>query len=52
MLRHIGLKKDADVIEAAVGSFYSSGHLTMDLGGRHGSESFTEHVLKNIQSEA
>jgi isocitrate/isopropylmalate dehydrogenase len=48
MLDHIGMIKEADVVERAVAAFYSSGHLTVDLGGRHGSASFTDHVLKEI----
>ncbi len=48
MLRHIGLPKEGQAVERAVSEFYSSGHLTSDLGGRHGSVSFTEHVLKNL----
>jgi isocitrate/isopropylmalate dehydrogenase len=48
MLRHIGLEKDATKVENAVSGFYSSGHLTADLGGRHGSQSFTEHVLRTL----
>jgi isopropylmalate/isohomocitrate dehydrogenase-like protein len=50
MLRHLGLMDDADAVEAAVAGFYSAGHLTMDLGGRHGSESFTEHILKSVRT--
>lgn len=46
MLRHIGLPEPASEIEKAVSSVYISGHLTIDLGGRHGSTSFTEHVTK------
>jgi methanogen homoisocitrate dehydrogenase len=49
MLRHIGLAEDALSIERAVSEFYSSGHLTVDIGGRHGSESFTEHVLSSVR---
>ncbi|MCU0852136.1 MAG: isocitrate/isopropylmalate dehydrogenase family protein [Thermoplasmata archaeon] len=49
MLKHLGLGADGSRMEAAVMQFYSSGHLTADLGGRHGSESFTEHVLKNLK---
>jgi len=49
MLDHVGLIKEADAIERAVAAFYSSGHLTTDLGGRHGSASFTDHVLKEIR---
>ena len=52
MLRHLELKEDAARIEGAVMQFYSSGHLTADLGGRHGSESFTEHVLRNLKPGA
>jgi methanogen homoisocitrate dehydrogenase len=50
MLDHLGMMKEAEVVGQAVAGFYSSGHLTNDLGGRHGSASFTDHVLKNIPS--
>ncbi len=50
MLKHIGLGKESQVVENAVSEFYSSGHLTADMGGRHGSESFTEHVLKILRN--
>jgi methanogen homoisocitrate dehydrogenase len=52
MLRHIGLREDAKIIEEAVAGFYSAGHLTVDLGGRHGSESFTDHVLRTMKRDA
>lgn len=52
MLRHLGLVEDAGKVEGAVIQFYSSGHLTADLGGRHGSESFTEHVLRYLRPRA
>jgi isopropylmalate/isohomocitrate dehydrogenase-like protein len=51
MLRHIGLPGHAWRVERAVSEFYSSGHLTIDIGGRHGSKSFTEHVLRNIAAQ-
>jgi len=50
MLRHLDMAETALSIERAVASAYSSGHLTFDLGGRHGSESFTEHVLRAMRS--
>ncbi len=46
MLRHLGMIRSSGSIEKAVGKAYESGHLTIDVGGRHGSKSFTEHVLK------
>lgn len=49
MLKHIGLDKEAQAVQESVEGFYASGHLTVDLGGRHGSESFTEHVVKTIK---
>jgi len=49
MLRHLGMKGEASKVEAAVAEFYASGHLTIDLGGRHGSKSFTEHVIRNLE---
>jgi len=50
MLNHLGLTREEEIVRSAVTGFYASGHLTSDLGGRHGSASFTEHVLKNIPS--
>jgi isopropylmalate/isohomocitrate dehydrogenase-like protein len=50
MLRHLGLRAPAEEIERAVSSVYQSGHLTHDIGGRHGSESFTEHVVRGLRS--
>jgi isopropylmalate/isohomocitrate dehydrogenase-like protein len=51
MLTHIGLPEIASRIERAVSEFYSSGHLTTDMGGRHGSKSFTGHILRNLASQ-
>ena len=51
MLRHIGMPEPAQQIERAISSVYSSGHLTQDLGGRHGSETFTDHVLRAIRAK-
>lgn len=52
MLSHIGMREEAAAIERAVEAFYSSGHLTVDLGGRHGSGSFTDHVIRNLSHSA
>lgn len=49
MLRHIGLGRDATRMEDAVRAAYDSGHLTVDVGGRHGSESFTGHVISGLR---
>ncbi len=51
MLRHLGMGLPAQDIEQAVSSVYSAGHLTLDLGGRHGSATFTEHVLRAIRAK-
>lgn len=51
MLRHLGMPVPAQEIEKAIISAYSSGHLTQDLGGRHGSATFTEQVLRAIRSK-
>jgi isopropylmalate/isohomocitrate dehydrogenase-like protein len=45
MLKHLGLTRPASNVEKAVADVYSTGHLTVDIGGRHGSRSFTEHVV-------
>jgi isopropylmalate/isohomocitrate dehydrogenase-like protein len=49
MLRHIGFGEAAKNIEDGVKSVYESGHLTVDVGGRHDSESFTDHVVRKIR---
>jgi isopropylmalate/isohomocitrate dehydrogenase-like protein len=51
MLRHLGMSVPAHQIERAITSVYSSGHLTQDIGGRHGSETFTDHVLRAIHAK-
>lgn len=48
LLDHLGMMREAEVVERAVAGFYASGHLTADLGGRHGSASFTDHIMKSI----
>ena len=50
MLKHLGLPNEAKAVERGVGNAYASGHLTYDLGGRHGSKSFTDHVVENISN--
>ena len=50
MMKHLGMIKPARQVETAVEDVYSSGHLTYDLGGRHGSKSFTDHVVKSLQA--
>jgi len=49
MLKHMGMVDVAEKIEMAVQAFYTAGHLTVDLGGRHGSSSLTEHVIEIIE---
>jgi len=51
MLRHLGFKTAATAIETAVAQTYATGHLTMDIGGRHDSRSFTDHVVKNLPKD-
>jgi isopropylmalate/isohomocitrate dehydrogenase-like protein len=48
MLRHLGLDDASRTVERAISETYASGHLTYDLGGRHGSKTFTEHVLRRL----
>ncbi len=48
MLDHLQMPKEAESIRRAVKSTYDSGHLTIDLGGRHGSKSFTNHVIERL----
>ena len=49
MLKHLGMSDEAQRAERAVADVYRNGHLTVDIGGRHGSESFTKHVLERLQ---
>ena len=51
MLRHLGMQIPARNIEKAVECFYAAGHLTVDLGGRHGSSSFTEHIAEALKGK-
>lgn len=51
MLRHLGLAAPASEIEKAVSAVFQSGHLTQDIGGRHDSASFTEHVVRSLRSK-
>ena len=48
MLRHLGFNDASRAVERAVSDTYASGHLTYDLGGRHGSKTFTDHVLTRM----
>lgn len=48
MLSHMGMAEEGRRVEEAVAEFYSSGHLTQDLGGRHGSKSYTDHLMKHL----
>lgn len=50
MLRHLGLNDASSAVERAVSDTYASGHLTYDLGGRHGSKPFAEHVIKRLSA--
>jgi len=49
MLDHLGICEQAERIRRAVLGAYASGHLTIDLGGRHGSRSFTDHVVAALR---
>jgi len=48
MLRHIGMPEEGRRVAGAVSSVYSQGHLTQDIGGRHGSKLFTDHVVEEL----
>ena len=51
MLRHIGEPKAADLVEDSTRAVLSEGlHLTPDLGGRAGTEEFTEAVVARIRA--
>jgi len=48
MLDQLDLAEEAQKVRRAVSGTYASGHLTVDLGGRHGCRSFTDHVVSAI----
>ncbi|HEX7392026.1 MAG TPA: isocitrate/isopropylmalate dehydrogenase family protein [Thermoplasmata archaeon] len=48
MLEHLGMTEPATAIRDSVSSVYGSGHLTVDVGGRHGTKSFAEHVASMV----
>lgn len=50
MLDHIGMGKEAARVQAAVSSTYVSGALTVDVGGRLGSEAFTDQVVRRLRA--
>lgn len=50
MLEHIGMRKEAADVRAAVTSTYASGDLTVDIGGRLGSEGFTDLVVRRLRA--
>ena len=49
LLGHIGMNREAEEMRAAIAETYTAGHLTFDVGGRHGSESFTDHVVQRLR---
>ncbi len=48
MLDHLKMEEQAERIRRAVSAVYSSGHLTVDIGGRHGSRAFSDMVVAAI----
>lgn len=52
MLHHLGERSAADRIEAALDKVYKQGkHVTKDLGGKAGTEEFTEAVISSLPPE-
>jgi len=49
MLKHIGMPEEARRVSDAVATVYAKGHLTHDIGGRHGSRLFTDHVVDELE---
>lgn len=49
MLDHLEMHETAERIRRAVSEVYSLGHLTIDVGGRHGSRSFSEQVVAALR---
>lgn len=50
MLEHVGMARPAGIIRGSVSSVYASGHLTVDVGGRHGTRSFAKHVADMVSA--
>lgn len=48
MLRHIDMAPEGERVERAVRETYAAGDLTVDVGGRLGSDAFTEKVIARI----
>ncbi|MBN1677614.1 MAG: NAD-dependent isocitrate dehydrogenase, partial [Candidatus Thermoplasmatota archaeon] len=49
MLEHLGMPDAAERVRRAVSEVYASGHLTVDIGGRHGSRSFSDLVVAALK---
>lgn len=49
MLDHLEMAGPAERIRRAVTQAYAAGHLTVDVGGRHGSRSFSDHVVAALK---
>jgi isocitrate dehydrogenase (NAD+) len=51
MLEHLGESEAARRIEASVQNVYAEGqHMTQDLGGRAGTQEFTEAIVRTLES--
>ncbi len=50
MLEHIGMRDEALRVRGAVSAAYADGHLTVDVGGRHGSADFTDQVVRRLRT--
>ncbi len=50
MLEHLGMQEQSDIVQKSVSSVYASGHLTVDVGGRHGTASFAKHVADLVSA--
>lgn len=49
MLDHLGIPEPAERIRRAVTEVYASGHLTVDVGGRHDTRSFSDLVVAAVR---
>lgn len=49
MLEHLGMLEPAERVRRAITEVYASGHLTVDVGGRHGSRSFSDLVVAALR---
>ncbi len=51
MLEHLGMKRESAIVAEAVSAAYMSGAKTVDVGGDHGSQRFTDKVIEYLKRD-